>query len=376
MKITKVDVLPVGYKLKEQLKWGSMEVSIKGGVLVRIYTDEGVSGLGEAGFSCTFYPIIAPIVKNMLEPLLIGKDPRFVEKIWEEMFQSTHMWGRRGFETYALSGVDIALWDILGKVSNQPIYRLLGGFKTSVRAYSAPDLKEPERIIKECENAMRKGFAAIKLRVGLGVKKDLEIVQNARKVVGNEIDLIVDANMAYDFRTALKMSREFEQYNILWLEEPILSRSLEEYCSEHSRLKEKSNVPIAGGECLFTRYEFIPIFTRRVFDIVQPDCTGVGGITEANKIAGMASAHGVICIPHIACSSGTGVGFAANLHIICSSGRSPLIEYDPYESLFRRELLKNPIQVKKGYVEVPDKPGLGIELNEDALEKYTLILNT
>jgi len=372
MKITGVEVIPVGYRLKERLKWGSMEVSTKGGVLVRLSTDEGVSGIGEAGFSCAFYPMVAPIIKNVLEPLLIDQDPRLIERIWEQMFQATHMWGRRGFDTYAVSGVDIALWDILGKVSNQPIYKLLGGYQTSVRAYAAPDLKSPERVIQECENAIGQGFTAIKLRVGFGPKGDLRIVENGRRAVGDEVDLIVDANMAYDFRTALQMSSQFERHRILWLEEPILSRSLEEYCAEHCRLKERSNVPIAGGECLFTRYEFVPVFSRKAFDIVQPDCAGVGGITEANKIAGMALAHGLTCIPHIACSSGTGVGLAANLHLICSVARSPLIEYDPYESRFRRELLTDPFLAKKGCVEVSDRPGLGVELDNEAVNQYTL----
>lgn len=349
-----------------------MAVSTKGGVLVRIHTDEGVTGIGEAGFSSTFYPMIAPIVKNILEPLLVGKDPCLIEKRWDEMFKATHKWGRRGMETYAISGIDIALWDILGKISHQPVYKLLGGYNTIVRAYAAFSLKEPPKIAKECEEAITRGFTAIKLRVGLGQKKDMRIVQIARKAVGENVDLMVDANMAYDFRTSVGMAKRFEQYNILWLEEPILSRSLEEYCSEHGRLREAINIRLAGAESLFTRYEFVPVFARRVFDIVQPDCTGAGGITEGNKVTAMASSFGITCIPHIACSSGTGIGLAANLQIICSTAKSPFVEYDHYNSSLQQELSLEPIQAKNGYVKISDKPGLGVELNEDALKKYRM----
>jgi len=371
VKITKIELLPVERKLSKPLRWGTMEVFTKGGVLVRVYTDEGITGIGEAGFSSSFYPMIVPVVKNILEPLLVGKDPCLIEKRWDEMFKATHKWGRRGMETYALSGIDIALWDILGKISKQPVYRLLGGYNTKIRAYAAPSLKEPKDISRECEEALRKGFTAIKLRTGLGLKKDIEIVRRARKVVGENTNLMVDANMAYTFKEAVEMARNFEEYNISWLEEPILSRSLEEYCANHNRLKRVTNIPLAGGESLFTRYEFVPIFTRRAFDIVQPDCTGVGGITEGKNIAAMASSFGVICIPHIACSSGTGVGLVANLQIICSVARSPLVEYDFYENPLD-ELLLEPIRAKDGYVQVSDEPGLGVKLNEDILKKYSI----
>ena len=372
MKITKIELLPVECQLKEPLRWGSMEVFTKGGVLVRVHTDEGITGIGEAGFSSSFYPMIAPIVTNILGPLLIGKDPCLIERRWDEMFKATHKWGRRGMETYAISGIDIALWDILGKISHQPLYKLLGGYNTKVRSYAAPSLKEPSRIAKECEEAIERGFTAIKLRVGLGKEKDAEIVQIARKTVGENIDLMVDANMAYDFRTAIEMAERFKEDNIRWLEEPILSRSLEEYCSEHVRLREATDIRLAGGESLFTRYEFVPIFTRRVFDIVQPDCTGVGGITEGNKIAAMASSFGITCIPHVACSSGTGIGLAANLQIICSTAKSPFVEYDLYDSPLQQNLLLEPIKAKDGYVKISDKPGLGVDLNDDALEEYSM----
>jgi len=370
MKITKLQLLPVEYKLKEPLRWGSMEVDAKGGVLVKVHTNEGITGIGEAGFSIDFYPMIAPIIQNILEPLLVGKDPTLIEKRWEEMFKATHKWGRRGMETYALSGIDIALWDILGKISGQPIYKLLGGYNTTAKAYAAPSLKGVSEIVEECEQFVERGFTGIKLRVGLDERKDVEIVRRVRERVGENVDLMIDANMAYDTQTAIKMAAKFEKYDILWVEEPILSRSIEEYCSEHKRLREKINIPLAGGESLFTRYEFIPIFTRKVFDIIQPDCTAVGGITEGATVAAMASSFGTICIPHIACSSGTGVGLAANLQIICSTARSPFVEYDPYDSLLQQELLLEPIQAKNGYVKISDKPGLGVELNEKALKKY------
>jgi len=372
MKIVDVNVIPVACRMKESLRWGQMVTSTIGNTLVKVLTDEGVVGIGEAGFSVLFYPRIKIIVEEILKPLLINENPFNIENIWEKMFKATHCWGRRGMETYAISGIDIALWDIIGKVCGKPLYQLMGGYKKRVRAYAAPSLKNSQKIAQECEDFIQMGFTAIKLRVGLGLKEDISIVKTAREVVGESIELMVDANMAYDYKTALKMAEIFQKYDIRWLEEPILSRSIEQYKQEHLLLSRRIAVPLAGGECLLTRYEFGEILAKKVFDIIQPDCTGVGGISEAKKIANMADIWNVIYVPHISCSSGTGVGLAANLHLICATSNAPYVSYDPYETPLKRELLKFPLSAKDGYVETPERPGLGIELNEEAIKKYSL----
>ncbi|MEH7417376.1 mandelate racemase/muconate lactonizing enzyme family protein [Neobacillus drentensis] len=372
MKITNVRAFPLGVKLDQPLRWGAMEVNVKGGIIVQVSTDEGLYGIGEAGFSAEYFSTVGPIINERLAPLLIGEDPTQIAMLWERMFSATHMWGRRGIETYALSGVDIALWDLFGKITNQPIYKLLGAAKTKVRAYFAPSLKGPEEIVPECVKAVEDGYTALKLRVGLGLETDEAIVSGVRKAVGDKVDLMVDANMAYDRRTALRMARVFEELGVVWLEEPIRSRSLSQYIHEHRWLSERVNMQLSGGESMLSRYEYIDLLEPRVFDVLQPDCVSVGGISEAKRVADMASAWNITCVPHIACSSGMGVGLAAGLHLILSCPNAPLIEYDAYGGPGWEGMLKEPILLKDGYVSAPEGPGLGIELAADAEERYRL----
>lgn len=373
MKITCVEAAPLGVPLDEPLHWGSMVVTSKGGILVRVHTDEGLIGIGEAGFSSEYFSTVGPVINERLAPLLIGEDPTRVQELWQKMHAATHMWGRRGVETYALSGVDIALWDLLGKVAGQPIYKLLGAAKDKARAYFAPSLKGPEEIVPEAVGAVESGYTALKLRVGMGLATDEQIVRRVRESVGDGVDLMVDANMAYDRREALKMARVFEELRVVWLEEPIMSKSLSQYAAEHRWLAERvGELRLAGGESLFTRYEYIDLFEPRVFDVIQPDCVSVGGISEAKKVADMASAWNVECVPHIACSSGTGIGLAAGLQLILASPNAPLVEYDAYGGPGWEGLLEDPVRLQNGHVSAPEGPGLGVELAPDALERYRL----
>ncbi|RYY06588.1 MAG: hypothetical protein EON55_23000, partial [Alphaproteobacteria bacterium] len=166
VKITEVRAFPVGVALDEPLQWGAMKVEVKGGILVRVSTDEGVEGIGEAGFSAEYFATVGPIINDQLGPMLVGRNPLDIAAIWQDMLNATHMWGRRGIETYAVSGIDIALWDILGKVAEQPVYRLLGAAKSRVKAYYAPSLKPTAEIVDESVAAVSQGFRAMKLRNG------------------------------------------------------------------------------------------------------------------------------------------------------------------------------------------------------------------
>jgi L-alanine-DL-glutamate epimerase-like enolase superfamily enzyme len=371
LKITKIEARPLGTRLEQPLRWGAMQVRSKGGIVVRVHTDEGIVGLGEAGFSAEYFPTVGPVIEQ-LAPMLVGQDPLQIGDIWQQMHGATHLWGRRGIETYAISGIDIALWDILGKVSGQPVHRLLGSTKTKVRAYYAPSLKQPVEIAAEAESAAAQGFTAMKLRVGLGLATDRAIVSEVRKAVGDGMELMVDANMAYDRRTALEMAKAFEQWGVSWLEEPIQSKSLSQYVEEHAWLADKVQLRLAGGESLLTRFEYLDLLTSHVFDVLQPDCTSVGGISEAKRVADMASAWNIECIPHIGCSSGTGVGLAAGLQLILACANSSMVEYDAYGGPGWEGLLAEPIQVVDGYVSAPEAPGLGVELSNGAWETWSL----
>lgn len=372
MKITEVKAFPVGVPLDEPLRWGAMEVNVKGGIIVRVKTDEGIEGIGEAGFSAEYFPTVGPIINHQLGPMLIGRDPLDIASIWQDMLNATHMWGRRGIETYAISGIDIALWDLLGKASNQPVYRLLGASKSKVKAYYAPSLKPTEEIVEESIAAVEQGFCAMKLRNGPSLSKGVDMVARVREAVGPEIDIMVDANMAFDRRQALTLAKELEQLGVLWLEEPILSRSLTQYIDDHSWLSDRVSLKLAGGESLLTRYEYLDLLRKRTFDVLQPDCTSVGGISECKRVADMASSWNLLCVPHIACSSGTGVALAAGLHMILSCENAPMIEFDAYGGPGWDGLLEQPLTATGGYVHAREVPGLGIEFGDGALEKYTL----
>jgi D-galactarolactone cycloisomerase len=371
MRITGVTATPLGSPLDEELRWGAMAVKVKGGIVVRVTTDEGIEGIGEAGFSAVYHPTVGPIV-DQLAPLLIGQDPRDIGALWQQMLDATHMWGRRGVETYAISGIDIALWDILGKISGQPVYRLLGASKPRVRAYFAPSLKPAAEIVDEAQRAVEDGFTAMKLRVTGDLPAAVELVSSVRSAIGAGVDIAVDANMQYDRRGALQLARELAQLDVEWLEEPILSRSLTQYVDDHSWLGDRVDLKLGGGESLLTRYEFIDLMSRRVFDIVQPDCTSVGGITEAKRVADLASTWNLTCVPHIACSSGTGIALAAGLHMILACENTPLIEVDAYGGPGWDGMLVNPLVVKDGYVEALDAPGIGVELAPDAYERFAV----
>jgi len=348
-----------------------MSVSTKGSILVLVETDEGLTGIGEAGFSAEYFRTVGPVVNDLLGPMILGEDPTDIGRLWQRMFENTHMWGRRGVETYALSGVDIALWDLLGKVAGLPVYRLLGARQTSVRAYLAPSLKSAQQIVPECAAGVEQGFTAIKLRIGPDAGEARDLVAQVRGAVGDKVELAVDANMAYDRRGALEMTRALEQMGVTWFEEPIATHSLSQYIEDHSWLSDRVSMKLAGGESLMTRFEYIDLLQRRTFDILQPDATGVGGISEAKRIADMTSAWNLTCIPHIACSSGTGVNLAAGLQVILACG-SPLIEYDAYSGIGWEGFLDSPPELEQGWVKAPSGPGLGIELCAGAIERFAL----
>ncbi|NMR21711.1 mandelate racemase/muconate lactonizing enzyme family protein [Cellulomonas fimi] len=372
MKITEVRAFPVGVPLDAPLRWGAMAVDVKGGIVVRVRTDEGVEGIGEAGFSAEYFSTVGPIINQQLGPMLVGRDPLEIARLWQDMVDATHMWGRRGIETYAVSGIDIALWDLLGKVSGQPVHRLLGAAKQRVRAYFAPALKPVDVIVPEAEEAVAAGFTAMKLRLGPDLETGVHMVSKVRTAVGAGVDIMVDANMAFDRRTAYRAARELEQLGVAWLEEPILARSLTQYVDDHTWLADRVSIPLAGGESMLTRFEYLDLLRRKTFDVLQPDCTSVGGISEAKRVADMAGSWNLQCVPHIACSSGTGIALAAGLHVILASENAPLVEFDAYGGPGWDGLLAEPLEVKDGYLEAHDAPGLGIELTEHAYGRFAL----
>lgn len=369
MRITGVECVCVGWHLDQEIRWGTMAVGTKGSTLIFVHTDEGVTGIGEAGFSAAFYPSVRAVVDSVLRDAVMGEDPLEIGALWQKMYRRTHMWGRRGMETYALSGIDIALWDILGKSLGTPIHRMLGTVQTRLRAYAAPSLKPPHEAITDAEAAAAVGFAGVKLRGGICAKDDIQTVVGARRAVGDAIYLMLDPNVGYDLETAIALAPHFRDAQLYWLEEPIHTQSLPQYVDLHRELSRATGLRLAGGESLFTPSEFVDLVTQRPFAVLQPDCTAVGGITATVKIAGMAEAAGLLCIPHIACSSGTGVSLAVAAQVIASLPNCPWIEYDAYEDPPGGHLIGDVFRLHDGYVQVPDGPGLGVELDMNAVRR-------
>ena len=347
----------------------------KGALVVEIVTDEGIAGWGDCYGPAA---VSRAVIESLYKPALIGQDPFNVEVIWEMLYNKIKDYGLSGMTISALSGVDIALWDIIGKACNQPVHRLIGGaFRNKVQAYATGFyFKTFDRLNEEAvEEALKykeQGFKAIKMKIGLGNhRKDIARVEAVRKAVGDDIDIMVDANHSFTVPQAINIGRELERLGVSWFEEPISPEDLEGYVEVSRAL----DIATAGGENEFTKYGFRRILAARAMDIVQPDVCAAGGITECKKIAALAQASAIACVPH---AWGTAIGLAATIHFLASLPEtpmclfpvSPLLEYEQTFNPFRDQLAREPIMHKGGFVDVSTKPGLGVDVDRSILDKY------
>jgi L-alanine-DL-glutamate epimerase-like enolase superfamily enzyme len=299
---------------------------------------------------------------------VIGEDPFAYEYLWHRMYQGSLYHGRRGAAIQAMSGVDLALWDIMGKALGLPVYKLLGGgFRNSVRAYASAlfgdDLAHTADKVK---GYVDQGFSAVKMGwepMGPDAEHDTALVRTMREAAGPHVDVLVDAGLCWDAKTAIQRARRFAEYDIFWLEEPLHPDNLEGY----RRLAEATDVRIAAGEEESSRASFVDLMDRGKIDVVQVDVTRVGGLTEAKKIAYLAHDRGLPCVNH---SFTTDINIAASLHLLASIPNAILLEFCAEDSPLRTQLAKEPIQVVDGFARVPEGPGLGVELNEAVIERY------
>lgn len=343
--------------------------------LVEIETDDGVVGWGECyGPSA----VAKAFIDTQLGPQIIGRDPFDIDVIWEHLYNRIKDYGQTGMAIAAISGIDIAIWDIVGKVCGKPAHKLLGGaFRTEVDCYATglyfTDMDRlTEEAVEEARGYVDEGFKAVKMKIGLGnLRTDFERVKAVREAVGPDIRLMVDANHAFTVPNAIRLGRMLEELDIEWFEEPISPEDIEGYIQVTNAL----DMAVAGGENDFTRWGFRDAITRKAMDIVQPDVCAAGGLSECKKIAVMATAHGVECVPH---AWGSAVGLAATLHFLaalpdqppCFRPFPPLLEFEQCENPFRDHLAKEPIVQKQGRVEVPQGPGLGIEIDRSIIDRY------
>lgn len=343
--------------------------------LVEIETDDGTVGWGECyGPSA----VARAFIESQLASQIIGRDPFDVEVIWEHLYNRIKDYGQTGMAIAAISGIDIALWDIIGKTCGKPVHKLIGGaFRTEVQAYATGlyfiDMdRVTEEALEEAAKFVEQGFRAIKMKIGLGsLQKDYDRVAAVREAIGPDVRLMVDANHCYSVPNAIRLGRRLEELDIDWFEEPISPEDVDGYVEVSRAL----DIAVAGGENDFTRWGFRDKIARKAMDIVQPDVCAAGGLTECKKIAALASTHGVECVPH---AWGSAVGLSATIHFLASLPDQPpclvpqpvLLEFEQEENPFRDFLAVDPIVQMGGMVPVPDGPGLGIDVNREVIAKY------
>jgi D-galactarolactone cycloisomerase len=373
MKIRDIRTHVLDAPLAEPFAYSQAWYERRGAMLVEIVGEDGNSGWGEA-----FGParLTAPIVE-FYGSMLIGEDALATEAIWQTLYNRLRDHGQKGLAIEALSAVDIALWDLKGRHLGLPVHRLMGGpLRRRVEAYATGFYRkrsgDPMRyLLDEAEQRVAAGFRAIKLKLGFGIDSDIALCRAVRKAVGDRIAVMVDANHAYDALAAIRVGRAIEALDIAWFEEPVPPEDLAGY----REVKAALTIPIAGGEAEFTRWGFRGVLAERAIDIIQPDVCAAGGLSECKKIADMASAFGVRCNPHV---WGTGVALAASLQLLAVLPHNPpglhplepLLEFDQSEHPVRMAVLREPIVQRDGWVAVPDGPGLGIEIDRDALDRF------
>jgi len=373
MTIDKIEAFVVKDKLSNSFFFSQWEYSERCICLVKVTASNGQYGWGEA-----YGP--ARVVEagiKLLEPIVLGENPLENEVVWNKMYRKTSDFARRGVLMASISAIDIAIWDLKGKILGLPISTLLGGaHRKKIKPYATglyfTDHNDFSKgFVEEAKLYVSQGFKAMKMKVGLGIKADVANVKLIRETIGDDIELMVDSNHAYTFREAVELSRKIEKYDIKWFEEPISPEFYEQY----NELRQKTTIPIAGGECEYLRFGFNQLIKNKSVDILQPDICASGGLTEAKRIATLASTNGIDLIPH---TWGTSIGLHVALHFIANLESVPgrmyqpdfLIEFDQTENGLRDRLSFPKLEMKDGYLEVPNKPGLGIDIDETILQEY------
>ncbi|WP_136482010.1 mandelate racemase/muconate lactonizing enzyme family protein [Cognatitamlana onchidii] len=373
MVITKIETFVLKDKLSKSFFFSQWEYSERCICIVKVTAKDGTYGWGEGYGPAS---VLEAGIK-LLEPFVIGQNALENEVIWNKMYRKTLDFARRGILVASMSAIDIAIWDLKGKLLGLPVSTLLGGaHRDRIRPYATglyfTDHKNPAKTFKEeAELYISQGFKAMKMKVGLGIKEDVNNVKFMREIIGPDIQLMVDSNHAYTLREATELARKIEKYDISWFEEPLSP----EFYDQYSELRQKTTIPISGGECEYLRFGFKQLIESKSVDIIQPDICASGGLTEAKRIGALASANGVDIIPH---TWGTAIGLHVALHFISNIESVPgrmyqpdfLMEYDQTENGLRDKLCFPSIEMKNGMIEVPKRPGLGIDINEKVLHKY------
>jgi L-alanine-DL-glutamate epimerase-like enolase superfamily enzyme len=373
MKITRITAIPLSYRLPEgqTVKVGVGATIKRDTIIVRVETDEGLTGYGEAHPGRSPGAITA-LVNATLNPMLTGMDACDVVGVWSRVHRmqlSSH--GLGAGAALALSGIDLALWDIRGKAAGMPLYRLLGGSRKRVPAYAGGislGFQPPEQLVEEARSYVAAGYRAIKLRLGDNARDDAARVRAVREALGQEVDILTDANTAWSLADARRVIPTLAEARVGWLEEPFSALDFGAYRIAATLAPA---LPIAAGENHYTRWDFARLLEDKAVTLWQPDLSKTGGITEALRIAAMASAFGITVHPH--CSA-TGINHAASLHFLAALDNGGYFEacvsrFNPLRDMFGRTFTIG----ADGCVEPPEKPGIGIEVDEKIFDEFPAI---
>ena len=388
MRITDVSTIRLRYTVPTPMADAIHFMPERNLLLVQVTTDDGRVGFGEAAAFGGSLESVEAVVLHDLRPSLVGEDPFTVERLWSRMARRSHQRGSRGLLLMAISGVDIALWDLIGQATGTPLYRLLGGYRDTLDCYASAGFyaggKGPAQLAEEVGGYAARGFRTVKIKVGrnpevmlnplpdmwasdyatVSLEEDVERVRAARRAIGPRTRLAIDANNAWTPAVALRFMRLVADEDVCWLEEPVATEDV----AGSAAVARALEVPVAGYETETGLAGFRELVARRAVDIVQPDVTWTGGITETRKVAALAQAHGLPVVPHVFSSA---VATIANMHLIAALPNAGLLEFDQNPNPLRSELFEEPIEVSpEGTVRLPDRPGLGVRLRQETVDRY------
>ncbi|MBR9762166.1 MAG: mandelate racemase/muconate lactonizing enzyme family protein [Rhodobacteraceae bacterium] len=373
MKVAEIRTHLLEHRLETAFESATMRFDRRQHLLVEVICEDGTTGWGEclgpAGPNAAVVAAYAPHV--------IGQNPLETEKIWATCYNALRDQGQRGLTITALSGIDIALWDLKGKILGQPVSVLLGGrWREQIEAYATGSFKRDgvDRVADNAEEMAghaAAGFRRMKVKIGFGVEEDLRVIAAVREAIGPDRRLMIDANHGYTVNEAVDLGKRAAKFGIDWFEEPVVPEQLDAYLE----VKARQPIPLAAGETWHTRWGYRDPLQRRVVDIIQPDICGMGGLSEAKKVADLASVHGIRVVPHV---WGTAVQIATALQFMSAmvpdpvrnAPVAPILEFDRTHNPFRQAVVTTPLEHQDGFVTVPDGPGLGIEIDRDALTRF------
>ena len=387
MKITKITSHVLGYDLPETLGYSQQYYKKRTSHIVEVETDEGVTGWGECFGPGNIAFANKGIVEKVIQPIVLGMQALDRDVIWHKVYNLMRDHGQKGMPLQALSGVDIALWDIAGKAANLPLYKMIGGaHRDKVEVYGYGMMLRPEninslisRFKEESAEIKEMGFKALKMKVGVGPKDDIKLIEAVREGIGDNFRFMVDANHGYTTHDALYVGRAMEEFSPYWFEEPVAPEDLDGYRELRAFLK----VNISGGEAEFNRWGWRKLLESRGLDIAQPEVCALGGISEYLRVLALCHSHFTPVVNHV---WGSAIAVAVNLHLLAAMPPlpgglfpwEPMLEFDTTHNRFIDDLLtvsldiKKQVKINNGTVSLPNGPGLGVTPKRDFLDKFRI----